>query len=58
MPYDQIPKQFRLGPPEGFVHIYMYEVFAKGYEFQLSLGLEYGVRDQIESEKAWYLGFN
>lgn len=36
MPYDQIPPQFRLGPPESFGRVYSYEVYRWGYGFQLS----------------------
>lgn len=36
MPYDQIPEHFRLGPPEGFGHIFAYELYVQGYGYQLS----------------------
>ncbi|KAL0635159.1 hypothetical protein Q9L58_005884 [Maublancomyces gigas] len=36
MSYDQIPERFRLGPPEGLGHTFVYEVYVQGYGFQLS----------------------
>lgn len=36
MPYEQIPERFRLGAPEAFPHRYRYEVYRRGYGFQLS----------------------
>lgn len=36
MPYDQIPEEFRLGPPESFGRPYIYDVYLSGYGFKLS----------------------
>lgn len=41
MPYDQIPKPYRLGPPESFSRPYTFTVFRQGYGYKLSTRTAY-----------------